>query len=896
MVGTEHKQTQARRVRAKAANLLSPGTLVDHYEIIRPIGAGGMGQVFLARDVKLGRLVALKVLFPTNREVATRMLIEARATAKCTHENIVVIHDMNEHQGMPYLVLEYMEGAPLRMFTGEERLPLIRVVEVMVAVSRALEHAHAAGIIHRDLKPDNVFLTSSGVVKVLDFGIAKLNGAPSIDGLYAVPTPASDDETHITISGDGPVGTRMFMSPEQWASVDVDGRTDVWAAGVMLFQLLSGEYPFQNLEAAALMFAVMSPVEPVRSITTVVPNLHAGLAQIIDQCLRKDREERLTAGELRRALESLLPSRASQSDGRCPYPGLEAFQESDAERFFGRADQVARVCGRLRTEPFLAIVGPSGVGKSSFIRAGVVPTLKTEARWESIVLRPGRQPLLALATAIAPPNADREYLRSIVTRLYEEPGFLGAVLRRRANDNERKVLLFVDQFEELYTLCPDPNMRRSFVTSLHAAADDASSPVRVIISLRSDFLDRPAEDPAFMATLTDGIHYLLPLGREGLWHALVRPAEQVNHVFESHALVGQMLDEMASSSNALPLLQFAAARMWEVRDRARCLLTAASYAAMGGIVGALAVHADTVLAELSFERRRLAQLVFQRLVTPEGTRAIVDLDELVTLSHDPTAVRGLVDALVSARLLVSKSDDQGVGATVEIVHESLIVAWPQLRMWAEAGREEATFLTSLRHAAQQWESRGCPTGLLWRGDAADEARRFSARLGTTIGPRERRYLDAVIGLASRSSRIRRFAVAATMIVLGAVVIAGSIILVKVRTAEHEAVRQATEARAAKSELADQLKVVQDKEAARLAAEKQAAEAEKTAAVAGEEAEMSRAELQKANAQLAKTLAAARRSSEQEKALRIKVEGLLEAEKRHSKGLAKQRDKMARDLR
>ena len=878
-------------------NLLVPGTFVDHYEIIRPLGAGGMGQVFLARDVKLGRLVALKVLFPTSREVATRMLIEARATAKCTHENIVVIHDMNEYQGMPYLVLEYMEGASLRTYEGDDKLPLLRLVEVMVSVTRALEHAHAAGIIHRDLKPDNVFLTTNGVVKVLDFGIAKLHGTPTTDTGYPITeVPASDNETYITISGDGPVGTRMYMSPEQWGSSDVDGRTDVWAAGVMLFRLITGEYPFHNLESAALMFAIMSPNEPVRSIRSVVPNLHGGLADIVDRCLRKDRNERYSAAELRQALEALLPSRATQADGRCPYPGLEAFQEADAERFFGRTDQISRVRGRLQTEPFLAIVGPSGVGKSSFVRAGLVPALKTETRWHSLVLRPGRQPLLALAAAISPPNVDRDYLHSVASRMYAEPGFLGAVLRKRANDNEQKLLVFVDQFEELYTLCPDVRIRHSFVSSLRAAADDASSPVRVIISLRSDFLDRCAEDPAFMAVLTAGIHYLMPLGREGLWNALVRPAEQVNHVFESSALVDRMLDEMASSANALPLLQFAAARMWEFRDRARCILTAASYTAMGGIAGALAVHADTILAELSHDRRRLAQLVFQRLVTPDGTRAIVDLDELVTLSPDPLAVRRLVEALVSARLLVSNSDDDGVGSTVEIVHESLIVAWPQLRQWTEAGREEATFLTSLRNAAQQWESRGCPTGLLWRGDAADEARRFAARLGPTLGPRERRYLDAVIALATRSSRIRRIAVAVTMILLGGIAIAASVIMVKVRTAEREAVRQADEARAAKSELADQLKVVQDKEAARLAAEKQAAEAAKTAAEAGEDAQMSRAELQKTNAQLARTLAQARAASEQEKALRIKVEGLLEAEKKRSQNLAKQRDKMARDLR
>src|SRR5688500_13246604 len=152
--------------------LLGPGVRVHHYEIIRPIGSGGMGEVFLARDTKLGRLVALKFLYPTSREIASRVLLEARATAKCRHENIVVIHDMNECEGMPYLVLEYLEGKSLRKLSHEGGLQLWRAVEILAAVVRALDHAHANGIIHRDLKPDNIYVTVTGQVKVLDFGIA----------------------------------------------------------------------------------------------------------------------------------------------------------------------------------------------------------------------------------------------------------------------------------------------------------------------------------------------------------------------------------------------------------------------------------------------------------------------------------------------------------------------------------------------------------------------------------------------------------------------------------------------------------------------------------------------------------------------------------------------------
>ncbi|HEX8108914.1 MAG TPA: serine/threonine-protein kinase, partial [Kofleriaceae bacterium] len=606
--------------------LVEPGTRVAHYEIIRALGRGGMGEVHLARDVRLGRLVALKFLIPSSPEVARMLLVEARATAKCKHENIVVIHDMNEYRGMPYLVLEYLEGKSLNRLHAESRLPVIRMIEVIAAVVRALDHAHRVGIVHRDLKPDNIFVTTTGDVKVLDFGIAKLVGSPASHAAQTPESPAvHDDETVITLSSKGPVGTRPYMAPEQWLGADIDHRTDIWAVGVILFRLVTGKYPYE-LDGPALMYAVAMPTEPVRSVRALVPDFHPELAAIIDRCLRKAKDERFaTARELLDALEPLLPHHAvAADDDRCPYPGLMAFQEADAERFFGRDDQIARLVGRLATQPLISIVGPSGVGKSSFVRAGIVPALKREGPWGTIAMRPGRSPLLALAALSDPARAhDLEYVRAVAQQMFEQPGYLGALLRWRAASHGCRVLLYIDQFEELYTLVHDLRERVAFVTCLRAAADDPSSPVRVVLSLRSDFLDRAAEDRAFMASVTDGMHYLMPLGHDGLRQALVRPAEQAGHVFESDELVGRMIADVALAPGALPLLQFAAARMWDARDRSRRVMTAASYLAMGGIAGALAVHADAVLAELSPGRRRLAQSVFQRLVTADGTRAIV---------------------------------------------------------------------------------------------------------------------------------------------------------------------------------------------------------------------------------------------------------------------------------
>jgi hypothetical protein len=454
------------------------------------------------------------------------------------------------------------------------------------------------------------------------------------------------------------------------------------------------------------------------------------------------------------------------------------------------------------------------------------------------------------------------------------------------------VLLYVDQLEELYTLVPDPYQRAAFVATLRAAADDPSSPVRVVVSIRSDFLDRVAEDRGFMDAVTDGLHCLMPLGRDGLRDALTRPLHIAGHGFESTALVERMLDDIASAEGALPLLQFAAAQMWEARDRNRRVLTQASYVAMGGIAGTLAAHADRVLADMPHERRQLVQAIFRRLVTAEGTRAIVDLDELSAIA--PAEVPALVSSLVAARLLVSSSD-QHATATVELVHESLIHAWPQLRQWMEAGRDEAGFLSQLRQAAQQWDGRGRPPGLLWRGEMADETRRFAKRLGNTLGAREHAYVAAVLALANRASRRKQIAAVATIFGLTLLVLIGGVVVVEVRDAEQRA-------KASAAQLSDQLRVVQEKEAARLAAEDKAkteaakaAESAKAANDASTEAAESREALKQKNQELQKTLADERDAYAKEQAAHAEVEKLLEAERVRNKQLMQRKGTIATDL-
>lgn len=792
---------------------LKPGTRIQQYELIRLLGRGGMGSVYLARDVQLGRRVAIKFLQTVDLSLAQRFILEARATARCSHENIVIIHEVGAVHGSPFMVLEFIQGHSLTQLIRGQRVPPPRAVELIAPVVRALICAHAHHIVHRDLKPDNIMVADSGVIKVLDFGIAKVLRereqpvAPS--GPRAAPAPAgAEPQVELTRSG-SILGTMTYMSPEQWgAGGPVDHRTDIWAVGIMLFRMLAGRAPLEPLRGPQL--AVTAALdEPMPRLADAAPDVPPELADVVDRCLRKRKEERFPdAGALLQALEPFLPGRYGRElrVDESPYAGLSSFQESDAKRFFGRAREIAAVVNRLRDRPLLAIVGPSGAGKSSFVRAGLVPYLKRSGEgWEAIVLRPGRNPLAALASLVAPlvgssPTVEEDLAAQgrLVQRLREEPGYAAAALRSRSRRERRNMLVFVDQFEELYTQVLDPRERAAFTACLASMADDVTSPMRVVLSLRSDFLDRVPEDEGFMAELALGLVFLSPPSREGLRDALVQPAEMAGFRFEDPKTVEHMIDHLEATHGALPLLQFAATRLWEARDPARKLLTRSAYDAMGGVAGALTNHADSVLEKLSTPERSLARELLLRLVTPERTRALVPVEELRELKQDADEIERLMDHLVRARLLVVHTMSGGSGATVELVHESLLSAWPTLRRWLDESQEDASFLEQLRQATRPWQAKGRDPGLLWRGELVEEARRFQRRYRGELPAAQRDFLAAVLLQAERAVRRKRALLAGGAAFLSLLVAASAIALVVIRNAQREAERQAAVAQRAEA--------------------------------------------------------------------------------------------------
>ena len=880
----ETESTQVERIK------LEPGLKIGQYELIRELGKGGMGHVFLARDTRLGRRVAMKFMTSSSPRFAQRWAAEARATARFNHENIVSIYGTDDYLGMPYMVLEYIEGITLAKLVGERRMPANRAIETMVPVVRALVAAHEAGLIHRDLKPENIVVTKSGTVKVLDFGVAKLFTDP--DATKGKPRRAmteADMPLGDTRAG-AIVGTLPYMSPEQLGTDTVDHRSDLWAVGILLYEMLAAKHPLAPLTEGKLFGAAAAVDEPMPSIAQDVGGLPEKLVEIVDRCLQKQKTYRYShAKELLDDLETLLPARTGRSlvADESPYPGLTAFQESDANRFFGRSRDISETVARLRDRPLVGIVGPSGVGKSSFVRAGVVPALKSSGdAWECHIIRPGRDPMNALASTIESLRDTRDSDPAMpadpAQTLRSEPGYFGTRLRSRARRRRTQILVFVDQFEELYTLVADPMERMAFTACLASAGDDPASPLRVVVSMRSDFLDRAAEDRRFLDELTRGLVFLQPPDRPGLQEALIQPVEMLGYKFED-GIVDAMLDTLESTPGPLPLLQFSAAKLWVLRDKQRRVLTRQAYFAMGGVAGALATHADEVLSTFTSADQKTVRAIFQRLVTPERTRAIVDKSELRDIARD---VERVIGRLVEARLLVVQT--RGEDNAVELVHESLIKSWPTLQRWLDENQEHAAFIAHVSAASKAWDAKGRPEGLLWTGEAMEEARLFRLRFRGDLPARETAYLTAVNALATRKATRRRqlmLGVMALLVFLSSATFAALVYINEKKKEKDNALQQlvfeqqrTAKANAEKNKaLEDKTRALTDQLAASEAARK--AEAERAEAVAGRtiaEAKQSVAEQKRDEAK--RRADEAKRKADDERAAKLAAEKQAKAAK------------------
>jgi len=411
----------------------------------------------------------------------------------------------------------------------------------------------------------------------------------------------------------------------------------------------------------------------------------------------------------------------------CPYPGMVPFSEEDSERFFGREREAQELLERLRLHPFLAVIGPSGSGKSSLVFAGLLPALRKSSlfgpgKWLVRTVRPGKAPLAALAAALGGEPAN--VAETVPALLATEP-------------DARRLLLVVDQFEELFTLARadvEPFQRALLrlaetPKSTDQETDKRITNCRVVLTVRADFYPDLMVAPLWPEIQAHRAE-VLPLDEDGLRQAIVRPAEDAG-VFVESALVERLVADAAGEPGVLPLVQEALVLLWERLERR--FLPLSAYEALGGagrtgLQAAMARRADAVLADLAPQQRAIARRTFLRLVQfGEGradTRRQQSVVDLRAAGDAPGTFEHALERLAHNRLLTLSGEERAAGRQVDIAHEALITGWPTLQTWLSQRREAEQTRRRLEAKATEWERLGQGSGGLLDQVELAEAERW----------------------------------------------------------------------------------------------------------------------------------------------------------------------------
>lgn len=652
------------------------------------------------------RAVAVK-LFPLVEAERLRIIDEARALCRVEHPNVVRFYALtiDEARGVIGLAMEHVAGVPLdRRLAERGRLVVLETLHVGIAVASALAAVHRAGLVHRDVKPANV-IEAAGVYKLIDFGIAaadERSSAPPRALQRSLDVGVVDGETSTAPFG-AVTGTAGYTDPRCLATgAPAVAASDLYALGALLFECLVGRLPAASPLGDGLRAEVLDGREPPPSLGEMAPDVPPALARLVAALLSPERASRPASAEwlairLEQIRTELLGSaRPLPPESVGPFRGLGRYKESDRGVYFGRGSDVAAALEVLRGRGLAAIVGPSGSGKSSLARAGVLPAVAEgalggwPAAWDTVIAEPGSDPRAALGLALA----------AIVPGASElTPEALALALAERAARVGRGLIVLVDQLEELTTVASGPG--RAWATALLVRLSEQALPgLRALITVRRDLLDPLLAFEGLGRALIHGSVLIEPLHGLSWGVVLERALAAYGYTFEDDALRAAIMVEIEATGNAMPLVMFALTELWDRRDAATRTITHQGFAAMGGLTGALTRHAEATLAELGEEiegAEGAARAVLLALTTPRGTRAAKSAEELVRVAGP--AAREVLSAFERARLIVA-----GEGG-VALVHEALLTQWERLRGWVEEARDERMIIEELeRDAARRRES------------------------------------------------------------------------------------------------------------------------------------------------------------------------------------------------
>jgi DNA-binding SARP family transcriptional activator/WD40 repeat protein len=695
------------------------------YQIQAVLGEGAFGRVLAATQPGTNREVAIKVIRPDLADDARfvqRFEAEAQLVARVEHPHIVPLYDYWREPGGAFLVFRLLTGgtAQAALVSGGA-FDVSSVSRIVEEVGSALLAAHTAGVIHGDLKPSNVMFDAAGNSYLTDFGIALASNLGQVDQR-----------------------SRGYEAPELADRTGDTVRSDIFGFGCMLWELLAGESP----QAAASEGWQRPGAARVPSLAGRISASNAAIDAVIARATEPDPAKRyesmaelivawraavgrqdgvLTpvdepAGSFtsaRRRAASTLAAEVSASVN--PYKGLRSFTESDADDFFGRDAVAVALREALVVRRFVAIVGPSGSGKSSVVHAGLVPLLRDEGTRIATMV-PGERPFDAL----------RQALRSVATSdatTSDDYALIDSVVADGASD----LVLVVDQFEECWTLAGAAERERF----LGAIAHSLARHVRCVVTVRADLYDRPLRHQLIGPLMADGTFPLPPLGTEAIEEAVVQPARR-NGVEFDEGVATTIVAEAAAHPAGLPLLQFALVELYERRVHSR--ITARSLHELGGIGGAVGRRAEETYLALPDELRPHARALFGRLVAPglgaPDTRRRARLGEL------SQPARETADRFVQARLLVADRDLASREPVFEVAHEALLSNWPRLRDWLISDRDWISQLQHVSTAAGGWRGSGNAEGELYRGSRLEAILEVLAERGDELNEDERAFVEA----------------------------------------------------------------------------------------------------------------------------------------------------------
>ena len=775
-------------------------TAFGRYEVLGLVGRGAFADVVRCWDASLESHVAIKVLTSESSAdalVRERFLEEGRLLRRVRSDSVLAVHDIGElHDGRPYLVLDFAQGGTV----GERHNQLQRqpadaaaVAQVVGALATGLNALHDAGVVHRDIKPDNLLVITPSATASADdetrlgVGLVQPDERIVIGDLGLAKDLVARGET-LSVVG----GSPGFRAPEQHR---IDGSVgpaaDIYAATAVVWQLLTGTKPpepFELDDKLALVrpgwqgfFSRGMAADPEERFA----NIDAWMGAALDQL------------EVEPVALSAVPV-STQLGRACPYKGLSAFQAEDADVFFGREALVDELLARMQRSRVLVVGGPSGSGKSSLVRAGLLPALSAGAlpgsdRWRIDLFTPGADPFGELHYRLTR-TLDHKPPVS-VEEMREDP----RQARRLADlsDDGNPRLIYIDQFEELFTHTDDAGTPAGVVEALASMADPADSTVRIVLAVRADFYDRCAQIGWLAERITENQVLVGPMSTDNMRRAIEEPARRSGLRLEP-GLIDAVVDEAGASAGSLPLISHALVETWSRREGN--VLTLEGFRAAGGVAGAVAQSADQLFDEtFDAAQQQAARRLLLRLITPgdgtADTRRRMSVSEL-SRDPEPEPMRRTVSAFVNARLLTV---DEHV---VEIAHEALIGGWPRLRGWIDAERENLRFRQRVGRAAVEWESQNKDPDLLYRGTPLSTALDWARENGDSLDVLEQHFLGAseaardaaeaeVAHRQARAQRARRLATTALATLAVVSLLAGAlafVLLQRSRESNEEADR------------------------------------------------------------------------------------------------------------